>query len=283
MISQAYVDALKIHDPTDPTCRYGLSGGMSDLLGSPAPKQIVRDRARSHGAIVHSRDYQPRQATLTGTLNGDTPGHAQLLLDELKATFRLGAPRVFKYRRLGFSEDEYVTCHVNDAFDAITRPYSRRIPWQVGIICPDPRVYAVALKSSSYDPLSAASGGLLFPLTFPLDFGGSGASTLSVTNQGTIETPLILTVTGPVLLPVITNQTTGEALTTQLLDLLVGETMVLDTDAKTILVNGALHPEMIVAAESTWFDAIRGENLLRLEGTMSAGCTLQADWHDARI
>ncbi|PAE24081.1 phage tail domain-containing protein [Bacillus sp. 7894-2] len=59
--------------------------------------------------------------------------------------------------------------------------------------------------------LTAYEGLFSFPFSFPIEFGTEGDSTV-VRNRGTVETSIELNIQGPVVNPVVTNETTGEYL-----------------------------------------------------------------------
>lgn len=98
--------------------------------------------------------------------------------------------------------------------------------WQAELKCPDPRRYGIADRQQSLT-LPVLSGGVRFPLRFPLRFDGSTTfGDADVINLGNMPAPAKVTFTGPLTTPSITNVTTGQSVTYND-TLAVGETLVL--------------------------------------------------------
>lgn len=82
----------------------------------------------------------------------------------------------------------------------------------VELVATDPRKYAQATTTLTTG-LAAVSGGMTFNATFPLSFGATGGGgTTTATNSGNFQTPLMFTIAGPVVNPIIDNLTTGQSL-----------------------------------------------------------------------
>lgn len=279
MIDYAYLDALQVH-----------GGGVIKVtrfpFGSPAPRAVAEPRPGEHGATDSTELYGPRVWEVTGNIEAASSDAMWAALDELKANLQLGAWRVLRFRRAGLTFDEQARVRVDSPVDATggTRaaPF---ITWGVSLFAPDPRVYAATVSSGDYDPTDTGSGGLSFPLVFPLVFGAGGAAALQVENEGTIATPAVLTVTGPVVNPTLDNDTVGASIRTTGLELDVGEVAVFDTDSRTLVVNGNPRGDLVDVALTDWWHLARGVNQLRLRGGgMSAGQTeLAVTYRSARI
>jgi hypothetical protein len=81
--------------------------------------------------------------------------------------------------------------------------------WQAELKCPDPLRYGQAKQTLLNLP--SVSGGVRFPLRFPLRFTGSTVSgDATVTNAGNIQAPTVATLTGPLDTPRVTNLRTGQ-------------------------------------------------------------------------
>lgn len=120
--------------------------------------------------------------------------------------------------------------------------------------CPDPRVYNDQL--SSYPISSIAAFGRTYNRTYPLQYvtvlpGSTGSVT--VTNQGNYETWPQLTIAGSsCAAPVITNLTTGDVLSFPNLVLGSADTLVIDSDLRTVTINGVPSRNTMTAV-SRWF------------------------------
>lgn len=111
---------------------------------------------------------------------------------------------------------------------------------------------------------------------------------LEAVNAGTIETWPLLTVTGPIVDPVITNLTTGEALVLDDdggLTLAAGESLVIDTNPRRrrIEVDGVNVYGRLNFPASRWPRIAPGTNVFRLgaDSGNAAGTALVAQWRDA--
>lgn len=154
--------------------------------------------------------------------------------------------------------------------------------WQIQLAAPDPLRYATTAQTASCG-LATTTGGLAFPLVFPLDFGpGAGGGTMTLVNDGNTATWSVLTITGPAPDPVIIDTDTGERLALSGLTVDAGQTLVLDTDARTVLLAGVASRRGALTADSTWFPLRPGMNRLAFQASSyDAGANLAAAWRSA--
>lgn len=279
-LASASLDDLNIGEAP-----YGIT---SFQVGSPAPRAVTDLRPSDHGATDDTRYYGPRIIELTGRIVAADAAALWAAADALKAKLALGAWRVLRFRRAGLTFDERVLVRVDSAVDIpLVLGTDRYLAFGVSLFAPDPRFYSDTLSQGSYDPTGSGAGGLVFPLTFPLGFNGAvGQAQLSVTNEGTIATPPVLVVTGPVLNPIIDNDTTGQSIYTRECDLSAGVTLAFDVAARSVVLGGTTsRPDLIDVSLTDWFYLPPGQNLLRLRGSgMSAGVTeLAVTFRSARI
>jgi hypothetical protein len=81
--------------------------------------------------------------------------------------------------------------------------------WMAELTCPDPRRYGASKQVTM--SLPSVTGGLRFPIRFPIRFTGSSISgDDTVTNEGNESAPLVVTFTGPLTTPKLTNLLTGQ-------------------------------------------------------------------------
>lgn len=154
-------------------------------------------------------------------------------------------------------------------------------------VATDPRLYGAgaALTATVGLPL-AGSGGLVFPLVFPLVFGaGAAIPDMVATNTGTLTTWPVITITGPVTGPIITNVTTGQILAFNPTFVVpAGQTLTVDTDARTVTLTGVNRRDQLVTA--SWFGLAAGVSThLRFTsaGSYDPAATLTATWRPATI
>ncbi|WP_298330337.1 phage tail domain-containing protein [Haloactinopolyspora sp.] len=103
----------------------------------------------------------------------------------------------------------------------------------------DPRLYGASSTGSV--GLQLPSGGLIFPLTFPMVFGSASPSTVTVDNTGNVESRPVLTITGPVTNPVVSNTSVAGAPALTISNplqtgytVLAGDQLVIDMDLRTV-------------------------------------------------
>lgn len=135
----------------------------------------------------------------------------------------------------------------------------------------DPRVYSETLTTATASQATVAGTGVTFPVTFPLTFGGSvSGGQLIATNVGEFGAPWSATITGPVDNPTVENITTGETLAF-VGTLAAGETLVLDSLARSVLLNGTASRYSWLVIGSQWFTVEPGANTIRLAGSSGTG------------
>jgi Phage tail protein len=157
------------------------------------------------------------------------------------------------------------------------RAISIDLPWSVdtgfvkaavvSLHCTDPRVYSGTTATTVNLP--TPPGGMTFPATFPLAFGGgSTAGVITCNNTGNIEMRPIITITGPVTNPTVENATTGYSLTFSnpnqtSYTLNSGDQLVIDTDLHQVTyypsgsTSGSSRRNWLVYG-STWWDLPAG-------------------------
>lgn len=154
-------------------------------------------------------------------------------------------------------------------------------------VATDPRLYSAGPTESASVGLPAlGTGGLVFPLRFPLTFGtGRSGGDVSVTNTGTLTTWPAYVITGPVTGPIISNVGTGQTLAFDpTFTVPTGMSVTVDTDAKTVMLGGVNRRSSLVTAD--WFGlAADTPTNLRFSsvGTFSPSALLTVQWRNATI
>lgn len=151
-----------------------------------------------------------------------------------------------------------------------------RLQW----VASDPRRYSVTEQGGSVGVPNVGSGGLEFPLEFPLDFGaGRGGSTLVITNEGSVAVWPVFTMTGPITGPIITLTNTGQSLVFDpTWTIAAGETVVVDTDARSVLLSGVPRDDRLHRRD--WFPLAKGVNTIQFDttGSYDPAAALSVAW-----
>lgn len=149
-------------------------------------------------------------------------------------------------------------------------------------VATDPRLYA-ASESSQQIALPSTSGGLTFSVTPPLTFGAvstGGEQTLN--NAGTFQTSPSFKIVGPVTDPKLLNVTTGKTWH-YVGSVSAGDYLLVDMDARTVLLNGTASRYSNLAAASVFWDLEPGDNIVQYRAASYTASIATASWRSAWI
>jgi len=257
-------------------------------LGSPSTRNEVYDLARRHGQVNRTAYYSGRVVDIVGRVvkNNGTDADTAAALDEIKGKFALGQDVKLVFRRRQFSVDEFITGRVSSQMDVRYAPRDINVIYYgVQLTAGDPRMYVDSVTTGSYDPtLISATIGVAMPIVFPMVFGTPTVGSLEVTNGGNFPTPPVITITGPVVNPVVRNVTSSKNITLGV-SLANGDTLIIDVDARTVTIAGGLRADVVDVPNTQWFELEQGSSSITLTGTamVSGQTTLSVAWRDARI
>lgn len=219
----------------------GVEWGVTGVQGwdSPGLRASLTSRQADHGAWWSPVYLDPRPITLTGLITAPDRPTRDAAIEQLIAAVALtdtvltvgeSIPKQAAVRRSG---------------QLLIAPLSEcSATYSALVTAADPRRYDVNLQSQSTG-LPSTSGGLTFPITFPITFSAvTSSGFITATNSGSFETRPVFTVTGPVTAPqIFTRYADGhvDALlySSSAPPLGVGEQLVIDTDAHTVMSGGA--------------------------------------------
>lgn len=263
-LENAYVGALQVS---------GGSNGVhvTRFAWTKSPRARRFPRGSAHGSVDRTRRYDGRLYELAGVIHGltETQTHARLSDLERELALDDGADVLLKWKLLGVPEAEQAGVKIDGSLDyAFDVAAPNVLKWAATLFAGDPRRYSQTESIGSYDPTDANSDtGVEFPLVFPLEFAGDATTHLAAHNAGNFPTSPVLTITGPVVNPIIDNDTTGESWATTGLQLLAGDVAVVDMQARTFKVNGTSRLQYIDVPNTTWWELAPGTNSLRLRGS----------------
>jgi Phage tail protein len=154
--------------------------------------------------------------------------------------------------------------------------------WSIQLAAPDALRYSTVLSTLDTG-LQTSSGGLAFPLVFPLDFGSSfGGGSMMVVSAGKKSTLPVWTITGPVTSPSILNSDTGEYLTFSGLYVAAGQTLTIDCDARSVMLQGTAPRRGFLVEGSTFFPIRKGPNPIVFQAQdYDPSVALICAWRDA--
>lgn len=140
-----------------------------------------------------------------------------------------------------------------------------------------------AVESSETTTLPSAGGGLNFPATFPITFGAvSTGGTIAAVNAGTFPTSPSFRIDGPCTNPRIENVTEGAILALDI-ELGAGEYLLIDADARTVLLNGTASRYSSLTTTSEWWDLQPGTSDVTFRASTTSAATLTVTWRSAWV
>ena len=251
---------------------YGIRS-VSGLHDLPEVRSSDRDRARSHGQFSGSDYLSGRDIEVEITVSSKHPSNTtwQALSQAFVAGQVTDYPLTIQIPGLAVGAEVTVSARVRRLALPVDMEYYIGVGRAVvQFHCVDPRLYASSVSTVSMTQ-ATSSGGLTFPATFNLSFGGaiSGGSAVC-TNSGEFSTPWVATISGPITDPRIENVTTGQIIYFTG-SLGAGETLVVGSLDRTALLNGEASRYSWIKQGTQWFDLAPGNNTIRLAGASGSG------------
>ncbi|MER5653427.1 hypothetical protein ABT076_10470 [Streptomyces sp. NPDC002131] len=260
----------------------GVAWFLQTLEGwdSPEIRSEFQEREADHGAWASPVYLGSRPITLAGTVEAPDRASLDTALDQLYVAAGLGdttltvwesTPKQATVRRSG----KLLAQHVTD----------RTATWSVMVTAADPRRYGTTLQTGTTG-LPSTTGGLTFPVTFPVTFSATTVSgQINAVNVGSMDTRPIITITGPVVAPVVSalypDGSVRQLIYSQ--DLATGDVLVIDTDAHTVVLNGVVSRRRFMTVSGGWPTIPAGGSLNYQfqSSTYNATTTLTASWRAA--
>ncbi|MCX4886091.1 phage tail domain-containing protein [Streptomyces sp. NBC_00847] len=260
----------------------GVAWYLQSLEGwdSPDNRSEFTEREGDHGAWASPVYLGARPITLAGTIVAPSRPALETAMDQLRGAAGLtdtvltvaeSVPKQATVRRSGKPLMQYVT--------------DSKATYSVMVTAADPRRYSTTLQTQTTG-LPVASGGLSFPVTFPITFSGTGGpGQVTAVNVGDFETRPVLTLAGPVVAPLI-SALYADGSVRQLVysqNLAIGDVLTIDTDAHTVLINGGVSRRRFMTVASGWPTISAGQSVTYLfqSSTYSATATLTVQWRSA--
>ncbi len=275
-----YLDTFHLHSLS--TALPTRVGYPLDGLDSPDIRLSAYNNPGDHGQTLSNALYGARVIALQGSVRGDSTlayrANKQALAQAVSLQRdSLGFPitRLFKVT-LGDGltyQAPVITTKFNNP-----EQYPSRSVWQLDLTATQWYLESDQLSSSSVGLPQA--GGSSFPWTFPLSFSGGGGGTTTMTNAGTATAYPTITIVGPVLYPVISNNTTGQKIALNL-TLLTSDTIVIDTKNRTIAQGGSTNKIGALMTGSSFWGLAPGDNIITYGANQYDTSTASLVWRSA--
>lgn len=232
------------------------------------PDQMRSDQSRTNAdGSWSARAYTgPRTITIPFVVIGQSPDQLQQMLATIEMVWD---PDGVTWGRLwSFQSQRFLNAQIT------SRTFTQALAGNgqsvaTGVVqwfCGDPYWYGA--DTSFQVGVQVLTGGMVFPLTFPLVFGTVVSGLGNAYNPG-LRTPLRIHIPGPTTHPFVGSDTQGVGLD---LPITLGPADYLDIDsgAKTIVLDGNVPRNDLLTGLSSFFDVLHGSNQFRFRSQSGA-------------
>ena len=253
------------------------------LVETPSIRLSDRPNAGDHGIIAGRDLMEGRPVSFEVWVLGPTRAEAEansMLLLEAFAPSELDT--TLDVRLTGTPSEYRLYGRTRGCVGKLGRFVAGKLIIRCEFMATDPRLYSTTALSATTG-LSTAVGGLAFPAVAPFVFGSGGTgSSMSCPNDGTLPTPWVATFTGPLVAPQLVHSGSGDDINLSGASIVAGETIVVDSAAKTVLLNGTTSRYNWLASVPNWFSLEPGVNTVTLLGASGSG-SVSIAWRSAWI
>lgn len=263
-----------------------LAPGAGGFFDSANISTNDRERLRRHG--VHAGDdfYGGKELLIPIEVTADTTTEWEAELLALKTAMRVDHERgedalVFQLPGIAGGGKRIINCRPRGLAVPIDFDWFYEIPIVIArFFSTKPFIYDSTLSETASAILTPSSSGLTWPLTWPLNWGTSSATSFNVTNAGTDDAEWSAIIPGPVTNPTILHVTSGRSYGWNIA-LAAGEWLEIDSDARTVLLNGTASRYSTKVNGSEWFTLSPGANELSYRadsGTSTLSISHRSTW-----
>jgi hypothetical protein len=251
--------------------------------GAPAVGQLIQ-RSADQGGWAASQFYGPRVLTLTITASAQSQYYRDIARMQMAQVIPINDLAVFTYNE---PIPKFAQVRLNaGAQIAETYMTTCDVTFSVPLVAPDPRKYGVTAQSNGMTLPTTIPSPLTLPAAPPFTLAATvppGLGAMSCYNAGNYETRPILTISGPIPAPIITNMNTGQSISYSQLNLGPSDQLVLSTDARIGYLNNVFVPADVWSA---WWVLWPGVTSLQLQNGTGTGAAdinaqLKASWYSA--
>lgn len=254
---------------------------VSGLDNAPY-RETKRDHEGTDGGFMDAEFEQGRDITLEGVVYAPSGTSIESYLDSLKENW---APSSSLVPLFVMADNTVGLRYVN------VKPLGCKYNWetarrlgvtnvQFNCYAEDPRLYTYSATDVIIPVGAFIYTGFGFNLGFSFGFGGASSDTDGqyVTVGGNRPTPPLLTINGPVVNPVIYNDTVGKFMTFAI-TLNDGDQLQIDTKTHTVRLGGSANRRNTLT-NAGWFMLQPGQNFMRFRAESGTG-SLEVFYHDA--
>lgn len=243
-------------------------------------RETRRDHEGADGGFMDAEFEQGRDVVITGVVYSNS-STMETYLDSLKFNYAPSTSLVPLYLKAPGSVERllYVKplgCKYD--WEAVRRIGQANVQFKA--FAEDPRIYAATASSANVPFSAGATSGFGFNLGFNFGFGGTTTTDgVIVTNDGNRPTPVEFTINGPCENPTILDDTNGNTLAFSIV-LATGETLVVNTQYKTVRLNGTINRRNTMTT-AEWFFLQPGQTFIRYNAVTGTGSSMDISFRSA--
>lgn len=271
MYTEISLNTLTLHNAASPFTN-GIFTTIPSIKGLEKPeiRTSTQNRAGGNGAILSNQLYGGRAFTLEGFIYKPTFSEFFAIRDALINECRIEKDEdgflILKtlYITRADGKEFQIECVLRD-FTIGAEKYGY-VPLQLQFFAPEASVDSLA--EYTVQLLAQISGGVIIPVIIPAVFDESAGGSTTINNLGSMEAFPIVTFSGQLTAPILTNVTTGKYMALGQ-NMVTGDIIIVDMKDQTILKNGTNALDSRILG-SEWLGLIAGNNLLQLTTSDSA-------------
>lgn len=229
-----YLDSYHLHSLTTvlpSRVRQPVEG-----LDFPEVREDVFNRAGEHGSRTAHTLYGQRVISFQGVLTDASASDFRAVRQDFIAacSLQLDANNLPTARTLYLTDNagEEYQVGVTTKKLVLKDTYPSYTEFMLDLTATDWRFVSQTLTSSTIE--LPQSGGITYPVTYPVQYGSGSGGLGTVENLGTAPAAPTIVINGPAINPVVTNQTTGEQFGLTL-TLVAGDVITVDCGARTVV------------------------------------------------
>lgn len=264
MTFSATINGFALNDPTNGVTIDGDIVG----LGMPDIRTSSGVYSGRDGGYVGAQNYGMRNISIPGEVFGDNEAAYEATRAAFSAAVNIGG-----WLPLELTTNAGRQYVMNCKLIKLDMPFSNspiETRYTLELVAPDPIIYDNSAGGWNTVPITPVrGGGITWPIRWPVTWAGSPGPVTAL-NSGGITMYPVVTLTGKMTNPVITNVTTNQFVS--LNGLVVTGTVVIDMGAPSVLLDGGL-ATAYVSDDSQWIGLTPGNNQMRLT-TSDSGDTV---------
>lgn len=255
---------------------------IEDVVGlDNAPyRETERDHEGTDGGFMDAEFERGRPVVLRGTIYADSAS-METYLDSLKSNWAPSRTLIpFYFKAPGVDERVIFVKPLGCKYDWNALRRTGQAEVQFKMFAEDSIIYTAALQEHIINYGGDAGTGFGFNLGFNFSFGPVIPPTgANIPVGGNRATPAIMTITGPIVSPVITNDTLGTSLAFNI-TLSASDTLTINLANRTVLLNGSANRRNTLL-QPNWFFFQPGGTFIRFGGGSGTGSFLTIQYRDA--